>query len=109
MLFKVFVTSHKVSTLYFIGNRNVKLPEQRQSVLRALNLDVNFLPLSPLSVLFLYFRATQYACALSVYLLRNHAERKDLVAKLKSLEAHMSAGRKCEYNCKVREGSLYGN
>ncbi|XP_023151160.1 peroxisomal membrane protein 11A [Amphiprion ocellaris] len=40
------------------------------------------------------FRATQYACALAIYLLRNHSERKDLVAKLKSLEAHMSAGRK---------------
>ncbi|XP_033997251.1 peroxisomal membrane protein 11A [Trematomus bernacchii] len=40
------------------------------------------------------FRATQYACALSVYLLRNNSERKDLVAKLKSLETNMSAGRK---------------
>ncbi|XP_022047036.1 peroxisomal membrane protein 11A [Acanthochromis polyacanthus] len=40
------------------------------------------------------FRATQYACALSIYLLRNHSERKDLVAKLKNLETHMSAGRK---------------
>ncbi|XP_045894110.1 peroxisomal membrane protein 11A [Micropterus dolomieu] len=40
------------------------------------------------------FRATQYACALSIYLLRNKPERKDLVAKLTSLEAHMSAGRK---------------
>ncbi|KAM6927142.1 peroxisomal membrane protein 11A [Lycodopsis pacificus] len=40
------------------------------------------------------FRATQYACALSIYLLRNNAERKDLVAKLKSLETNMSAGRK---------------
>ncbi|XP_070764112.1 peroxisomal membrane protein 11A isoform X1 [Enoplosus armatus] len=40
------------------------------------------------------FRATQYACALSIYLLRNNSERKDLVAKLKSLEAHMSTGRK---------------
>ncbi|KAL7402690.1 hypothetical protein ABVT39_018454 [Epinephelus coioides] len=40
------------------------------------------------------FRATQYACALSRYLLRNHTERKDLVAKLKSLETNMSAGRK---------------
>ncbi|XP_071355751.1 peroxisomal membrane protein 11A [Trachinotus anak] len=40
------------------------------------------------------FRATQYACALSTYVLRNNSERKDLVAKLKSLEAHMSAGRK---------------
>lgn len=40
------------------------------------------------------FRATQYACALSTYLLRNNSERKDLVAKLKSLETNMSAGRK---------------
>ncbi|XP_059190723.1 peroxisomal membrane protein 11A [Centropristis striata] len=40
------------------------------------------------------FRATQYACALSVYLLRNHSEKKELVAKLKSLETNMSAGRK---------------
>ncbi|XP_054476477.1 peroxisomal membrane protein 11A [Anoplopoma fimbria] len=40
------------------------------------------------------FRATQYACALSIYLLRNNPERKDLVAKLKSLETNMSAGRK---------------
>uniref|UniRef100_UPI0037E79C9A peroxisomal membrane protein 11A isoform X1 n=1 Tax=Semicossyphus pulcher TaxID=241346 RepID=UPI0037E79C9A len=40
------------------------------------------------------FRATQYACALSIYLLRNNCEKKDLVAKLKSLETTMSAGRK---------------
>lgn len=40
------------------------------------------------------FRATQYACAMSVYLLRTNPDRKDLVAKLKSLEATMSAGRK---------------
>lgn len=40
------------------------------------------------------FRATQYACALSIYLLRNKPERKDLVAKLKSLESNISAGRK---------------
>ncbi|KAG7216054.1 hypothetical protein INR49_007806 [Caranx melampygus] len=40
------------------------------------------------------FRATQYACALSIYLLRNNSEKKDLVAKLKSLEGNMSAGRK---------------
>ncbi|XP_029010716.1 peroxisomal membrane protein 11A [Betta splendens] len=39
------------------------------------------------------FRATQYACALSVYLLRNK-ERPDLVEKLKSLEVSMSTGRK---------------
>ncbi|KAM9351679.1 peroxisomal membrane protein 11A [Symphorus nematophorus] len=38
------------------------------------------------------FRATQYACALSIYLLGKNS--KDLVAKLKSLEATMSAGRK---------------
>ncbi|MEQ2211032.1 hypothetical protein XENOCAPTIV_024615 [Xenoophorus captivus] len=43
------------------------------------------------------FRATQYACALSIYLLRNNTDRKDLVAKLKSLESNISAGRKCEY------------
>ncbi|KAM9854535.1 peroxisomal membrane protein 11A [Aulostomus maculatus] len=40
------------------------------------------------------FRATQYACALSRYLLRNNSGSKDLVTKLKSLEANMSAGRK---------------
>ncbi|XP_028306328.1 peroxisomal membrane protein 11A [Gouania willdenowi] len=40
------------------------------------------------------FRAAQYACALSVYLLRNNAHSKELVNKLKSLESHMSAGRK---------------
>lgn len=40
------------------------------------------------------FRTTQYACALSAYLLRNHSNREALVAKLKSLESHMSAGRK---------------
>ncbi|KAM4733868.1 peroxisomal membrane protein 11A [Anableps anableps] len=40
------------------------------------------------------FRATQYACALSIYLLRNIPERKDLVAKLKNLESNISAGRK---------------
>ncbi|XP_026222391.1 peroxisomal membrane protein 11A [Anabas testudineus] len=39
------------------------------------------------------FRAAQYACALSIHLLRNK-EKKDLVQKLKSLEANMSAGRK---------------
>lgn len=46
---------------------------------------------------FNYFRATQYACALSIYLLRNNPEKKDLVVKLKGLEASMSAGRKREY------------
>ncbi|XP_013858995.1 peroxisomal membrane protein 11A [Austrofundulus limnaeus] len=40
------------------------------------------------------FRATQYACALSIYLLRNNSERKELVAKLKQLETNMSSGRK---------------
>ncbi|KAK2842246.1 hypothetical protein Q5P01_012446 [Channa striata] len=40
------------------------------------------------------FRATQYACALSIYVLRNNPDRKDLAKKLKSLEVHMSAGRK---------------
>lgn len=39
-------------------------------------------------------RATQYACALSVYLLRNNPNNKDLVEKLKNLESNMSAGRK---------------
>lgn len=39
-------------------------------------------------------RATQYACSLSVYLLRNSSNNKDLVGKLKSLERNMSAGRK---------------
>ncbi|KAM6936934.1 peroxisomal membrane protein 11A [Xenentodon cancila] len=40
------------------------------------------------------FRATQYACALSVYLLRNRSDSRGVVAKLKSLENSMSAGRK---------------
>ncbi|XP_026167187.1 peroxisomal membrane protein 11A [Mastacembelus armatus] len=40
------------------------------------------------------FRTTQYACALAAYFLRNTSKRKDLVAKLKSLEVNMSAGRK---------------
>lgn len=40
------------------------------------------------------FRTTQYACALSAYLLRNQSNREALVAKLKSLESNMSAGRK---------------
>ncbi|XP_029378109.1 peroxisomal membrane protein 11A isoform X1 [Echeneis naucrates] len=39
------------------------------------------------------FRAAQYACALSSYLLRNSG-RESHVAKLKGLEANMSAGRK---------------
>lgn len=40
------------------------------------------------------FRTTQYACALTVYLLRRNTGRKEFVTKLKSLEAAMSAGRK---------------
>ncbi|XP_057692227.1 peroxisomal membrane protein 11A [Corythoichthys intestinalis] len=40
------------------------------------------------------FRTTQYVCALAVYALRNNSQRKELVVKLKSLEANMSAGRK---------------
>ncbi|XP_036391648.1 peroxisomal membrane protein 11A-like [Megalops cyprinoides] len=40
------------------------------------------------------FRATQYACALVKYLLRNKAARKELVKKLQALESNMSAGRK---------------
>ncbi|XP_026112987.1 peroxisomal membrane protein 11A-like [Carassius auratus] len=40
------------------------------------------------------FRATQYACALAKYLLRNEAKRKELVKKLQSLESNMSSGRK---------------
>ncbi|XP_072291606.1 peroxisomal membrane protein 11A [Eucyclogobius newberryi] len=40
------------------------------------------------------FRTTQYACALCSYLLRSSSNRKKLVAKLKSLERHMSTGRK---------------
>ncbi|XP_049579222.1 peroxisomal membrane protein 11A [Syngnathus scovelli] len=40
------------------------------------------------------FRATQYACGLCAYALRNDNRRKDLVSKLERLEANMSAGRK---------------
>ncbi|XP_068169459.1 peroxisomal membrane protein 11A [Antennarius striatus] len=40
------------------------------------------------------FRTTQYACTLSIYLLRKNTERNDLVSKLKSLEATMNSGRK---------------
>ncbi len=40
------------------------------------------------------FRATQYACALVKYLLRNEAKRKELVKKLHFLESNMSSGRK---------------
>lgn len=40
------------------------------------------------------FRATQYACAFSKYLLRNNSASKELVVKLKSLESNMSSGRK---------------
>lgn len=44
--------------------------------------------------LFVCFRATQYACALAKYLLRNEAKRKELVKKLQFLESNMSSGRK---------------
>lgn len=40
------------------------------------------------------FRATQYACALSKYLLRNNKENKDIEKTLQSLESNMSSGRK---------------
>ncbi|KAM9456814.1 peroxisomal membrane protein 11A isoform 2-T2 [Clarias gariepinus] len=40
------------------------------------------------------FRATQYACALTRYLLRNDLKRKVVVQKLQSLESSMSSGRK---------------
>ncbi|KAF5879970.1 peroxisomal membrane protein 11A-like, partial [Clarias magur] len=40
------------------------------------------------------FRATQYACALAKYLLRNDLKRKVVVQKLQSLESSMSSGRK---------------
>uniref|UniRef100_A0A8C2FMW5 Peroxisomal biogenesis factor 11 alpha n=1 Tax=Cyprinus carpio TaxID=7962 RepID=A0A8C2FMW5_CYPCA len=40
------------------------------------------------------FRATQYACAVAKYLLRNEAKRKELVKKLQFLESNMSSGRK---------------
>ncbi|TRY86947.1 hypothetical protein DNTS_021839 [Danionella cerebrum] len=40
------------------------------------------------------FRATQYACALAKYLLRNEAKRKKMVKKLQLLESNMSSGRK---------------
>ncbi|KAL2092993.1 hypothetical protein ACEWY4_010305 [Coilia grayii] len=39
-------------------------------------------------------RATQYACALANYLLRNEPSRKELLMKLRSLESNMSSGRK---------------
>lgn len=55
---------------------------------------------------FIASRATQYACALSIYLLRNKSESKDLVGKLKSLEASMSAGRKCEYMTVKKEDGV---
>lgn len=44
------------------------------------------------------FRATQYACALSMHLLRNSSDRKELVAKLRQLETNMSSGRKREFD-----------
>lgn len=40
------------------------------------------------------FRATQYACGLSKYFLRNNPASKELVEKLQSLESNMSSGRK---------------
>ncbi|CAB1443846.1 unnamed protein product [Pleuronectes platessa] len=40
------------------------------------------------------FSATQFACALSTHLLRSNSQRKELVAKLKIVEANISAGRK---------------
>ncbi|XP_028814390.1 peroxisomal membrane protein 11A [Denticeps clupeoides] len=40
------------------------------------------------------FRATQYACALARYLLRNESSRKALLSKLQRLESNMSSGRK---------------
>ncbi|XP_006628926.1 peroxisomal membrane protein 11A [Lepisosteus oculatus] len=40
------------------------------------------------------FRATQYACALLKYLIRNKAARAELARKLDNLEKNMSAGRK---------------
>ncbi|XP_034032428.1 peroxisomal membrane protein 11A [Thalassophryne amazonica] len=40
------------------------------------------------------FRATQYACVLATYLLRNFSGKKHFVARLKNVEANMSAGRK---------------
>nr|XP_019934047.1 PREDICTED: peroxisomal membrane protein 11A-like [Paralichthys olivaceus] len=40
------------------------------------------------------FAATQFACALSTHLLRSNSQRKQLVAKLKIVEANISAGRK---------------
>uniref|UniRef100_A0A3Q0T732 Peroxisomal biogenesis factor 11 alpha n=1 Tax=Amphilophus citrinellus TaxID=61819 RepID=A0A3Q0T732_AMPCI len=40
------------------------------------------------------FRAAQYACSLSIYLIRNNCEKKDLEARLKRLESSLSAGRK---------------
>lgn len=49
---------------------------------------------------FLFLRATQYACGLFIYLLRNNSIRKELVAKLKQLETNMSSGRKREYHFK---------
>ncbi|XP_061750789.1 peroxisomal membrane protein 11A [Nerophis ophidion] len=40
------------------------------------------------------FRATQHACALCAHVLQHNWEQKELVDKLKSLEANLSAGRK---------------
>ncbi|XP_039237656.1 peroxisomal membrane protein 11A isoform X1 [Pipra filicauda] len=40
------------------------------------------------------FRATQYTCMLLSYLIKNKADKKKLVMKLKQLESSMSSGRK---------------
>uniref|UniRef100_A0A3P8W4P0 Peroxisomal biogenesis factor 11 alpha n=1 Tax=Cynoglossus semilaevis TaxID=244447 RepID=A0A3P8W4P0_CYNSE len=40
------------------------------------------------------FRATQFACALSTYLLRTNTDRTKLLSTLKTLEANLNAGRK---------------
>lgn len=47
------------------------------------------------------FRATQYACALARYLLRNDPKRKVVMRKLESLESSLSSGRKrkWEHTC----------
>ncbi|XP_062404338.1 peroxisomal membrane protein 11A [Sardina pilchardus] len=39
-------------------------------------------------------RATQYACALARYMLRNDPSRKEMLMKLQSLQSNMSSGRK---------------
>ncbi|XP_076847255.1 peroxisomal membrane protein 11A [Brachyhypopomus gauderio] len=40
------------------------------------------------------FRATQYACALAKYMLRNDPTKKQMLLKLQNLESSMSSGRK---------------